>query len=144
MELSALEVSDLLNQCGSTAAGSADAMVNYRDLAAALVRRIVHASNDSHNTHIRQIERGKRLSTCMLWKLQELWYEQAGPQAWGIDAVPSYFTSNSAIARTYALLVAGWLRDAILLPVRQPGTKALDLSQPVYIVELGGGCTVSC
>ena len=75
----------------------------------------------------------------MLWSLLGLWYSQSGPQAWGIDAIPSYITSNCSIASSYAALVSGFLRDLLHLKSRQTDAPQLDLSKPVYLLELGGG-----
>ena len=76
------------------------------------------------------VEDKKRLSQSLVWKLQRAFYASAGPMAWKPSGVPFYITSNPHIARCYARVFAGALRDLA-------GT--LDRSQPVYIIELAAG-----
>jgi hypothetical protein len=77
------------------------------------------------------IEDKKRLSESLIWKLQRAFYANAGPTAWkASNGVPFYITSNPHIARSYARVFAGVLRD--LVPVLQPG-------EPVYVIELAAG-----
>src|SRR5215831_2375363 len=70
------------------------------------------------------------LSTSMVWRLQRTFYSDQGVAAWSQSNVPQSVTTSPNIARAYARVALGFLRD--LAP-------ALDLSQPVYIVELGAG-----
>jgi len=85
------------------------------------------------------LERGKRLSDSLLWKLQRRFFDQQGVQAWTEGTVPHYITSNAWIAGAYAKVVLGWLRDACA-PSSQRGSFApLDLRHPVHILELGCG-----
>ncbi len=72
----------------------------------------------------------QRLSQSLLWDLQRQFFESAGVNAWRNEIVPQYITSNPHIAHAYARTIFGWLRDV---------ADSLDLSQPVYIVELGAG-----
>ncbi len=76
------------------------------------------------------LEAGVRLSASILWQLQREVYNQQGVQAWSSGAVPQSITTSAFTARAYARLVLGYLRDI------QP---QLDGSQPVHILELGGG-----
>ncbi len=76
------------------------------------------------------LERNRRLSESLLWRLQRSFFENRGAQAWTAGVVPHYVTSNPWMADSYAKVVLGWLRD--LRP-------ELDPSQPVHIVELGCG-----
>jgi hypothetical protein len=76
------------------------------------------------------VEEKKRLSQSLIWKLQRAFYASAGPLAWKPSGVPFYITSNPHIARCYARVFAGALRD--LAPT-------LDAKEPVYIVELAAG-----
>lgn len=76
------------------------------------------------------IDEGQPLSRSLLWTIQRRYYEDQGIEAWRTNIVPSYITSNPFIALSYARVVMGYLRDCY---------AALDHSQPVYIVELGGG-----
>lgn len=81
------------------------------------------------------LEEYKRMSSSILWKLQTAAYCQFGPQAWSHKGVPFYVTSNPFTVRQYAQIVLGYFRDCIA-----PGSETpLDLSQPVYIVDLGAG-----
>ncbi|MFM7204905.1 MAG: tetratricopeptide repeat protein [Myxococcota bacterium] len=84
------------------------------------------SSDEPQQTQI--LERGELLSRCMLWKLQEEYYQQQGISAW--DAVPFYPTSNAFIGDQYAAVAIAWLLDVRV---------QLDPSQPVYIVELAAG-----
>jgi SAM-dependent methyltransferase len=77
----------------------------------------------------------ERLSRSELWQLQSEWFERHGIRAWNDAIVPSQLTSSSAMARAYASLVLGWLRDLTSADVQPP----LDPAQPVNIVELGCG-----
>jgi hypothetical protein len=65
----------------------------------------------------------------LLWTLQRSFFEEKGAKAWSEGIVPHYVTSNSFIARSYAQVALGFLRDAA---ARHPG-------QTVHIVELGAG-----
>ena len=76
------------------------------------------------------LERGRRLSESLLWRLQRNFFEALGDQAWTQGIVPHYITGNGWIADAYAKVVLGWLRDRV-------GT--LDLQQPVTLLELGCG-----
>lgn len=76
------------------------------------------------------LERNRRFSESLLWRLQRSFFDRLGAQAWTESLVPHYITSNPWIADAYAKVVLGWLRD--LRP-------ALDLGQPVHVVELGCG-----
>jgi tetratricopeptide (TPR) repeat protein len=76
------------------------------------------------------IDSGQPLSRSLLWTIQRRYFEDQGIEAFRTNIVPSYITSNPYIARRYAQVVLGYLRDI------QP---RLDPSQPVYLVELGAG-----
>ncbi len=75
------------------------------------------------------LEAKRRLSQSLLWRLQRNYFEQHGINAWSSGTVPHHITSSPFIADAYARVVIGFLRD----------WTTLDLSQPVYIVELGSG-----
>jgi hypothetical protein len=79
---------------------------------------------------IQVVEEGKRLSECLLWKLQEDFYANAGLGAW--DSVPFYPTSNAQIGEVYAELILNFIRDC-----RENGL--LDFAEPFYILELATG-----
>ncbi|HET8644394.1 MAG TPA: hypothetical protein VFO85_02820, partial [Vicinamibacteria bacterium] len=79
------------------------------------------------------VEGPRRLSESMIWALQRAFYERTGPEAWRpMGGVPSFVTNNAFIARAYARMVVALLRDL----VRE---GAFDASQPLHVVELGGG-----
>lgn len=88
-------------------------------------------SSDDPALHTQILERAELLSRCLLWKLQEEYYQKQGLAAW--DAVPFYPTCNAFIGDQYAALLLAWLLDV---------RSQLDLSQPVYVLELaaGSGC----
>jgi tetratricopeptide (TPR) repeat protein len=73
-----------------------------------------------------------RLSQSRLWTLQRRYFDEQGIRAWTEAVVPQYITSNPWIAASYAAVTAAWLRDLAT-------TGALDISQPLYIAELGCG-----
>ncbi len=76
------------------------------------------------------LERGKRLSESLLWRLQRKFFDNLGAEAWTKGIVPHYITGNGWIADSYAKVVLGWLRDCA-------GT--LDPDHPVTLLELGCG-----
>ncbi|MBC8134306.1 MAG: hypothetical protein H8F28_00265 [Fibrella sp.] len=78
--------------------------------------------------NIQILEQGKTLSQCALWSMIEEYYRTAGPDAW--NETPYYPTSNAFIADSYAELIVAFLRDYLPL---------LDLSQPVYVLEMATG-----
>lgn len=90
------------------------------------------------------LERNRRFSESLLWKLQRSFFDRSGDRAWTEGIVPHYITSNPWIARAYAKVLFGWLRDWCMAPVETPegshSTAApVDFSQPFHIVELGSG-----
>jgi hypothetical protein len=76
------------------------------------------------------LERGRRLSESLLWRLQKRFFDAVGDRAWAHGIVPHYITGNGWIADAYAKVVLGWLRD-------HAGT--LDPRQPVTLLEIGCG-----
>jgi tetratricopeptide (TPR) repeat protein len=74
----------------------------------------------------------QRLSESALWQLQTRYFEQQGVNAWRSGTVPHYITSNPFIARAYAQVVCGYLRDC-------RAARLLDETEPIYILELGTG-----
>jgi hypothetical protein len=83
------------------------------------------------------VEAGVPLSASVLWRLQRSFYEQRGIAAWSAGSVPSYVTCNPFIARAYARVILGFVRDCAARsgarPTRAPRTG------PVHVVELGAG-----
>jgi hypothetical protein len=76
------------------------------------------------------LETDKPLSKSLLWELQNRAYTQFGIDAWSREGVPFYLTSNPFIAKQYAHIVLGYLRDNL---------ETLDQSLPLYILDLGAG-----
>lgn len=76
------------------------------------------------------LERDRRLSESMLWRLQRGYYARESTRAWSESGLPQRITCNPVMALAYARVVLGFLRDwrAALVP-----------GEPVYIVELGAG-----
>ncbi len=72
----------------------------------------------------------QRLSQSPIWRLLRDYHERAGVAAWSSGTVPNHVTNNPVLARAYALVVLGFLRD---------WRAELDPQQPVYIVEPGAG-----
>jgi len=93
--------------------------------------------------HLTKIENRQRFSKSLLWRLLPLWYQEAGQRAWGVEAVPSYITSNAYIARTYCHLVQAFVRDLQKRHLRgvegSAPRKPFDPRLPIYVIELGGG-----
>jgi hypothetical protein len=79
------------------------------------------------------LEQGVRLSRSMIWSWQRSFYERRGVEAWRSEGVPFHITSNPFIARAYARVVHGWLRNWL------PNNAPFDPAEPVTIVELGAG-----
>jgi tetratricopeptide (TPR) repeat protein len=66
-----------------------------------------------------------------MWSLQRSFYAKEGPAAWKPKRVPFYITSNSYIARSYARVFLGVLRDL--------AAAGYDREAPVDVVELAAG-----
>ncbi|MGE5125581.1 MAG: tetratricopeptide repeat protein [Betaproteobacteria bacterium] len=78
------------------------------------------------------VESGRRLSDSLLWRLQRESYLRRGEQAWLVDQVPFYITSNTYIAGAYARVLVGFLRDQLAA-----GAAAPDA--PFHVLELASG-----
>ncbi len=78
------------------------------------------------------LENEARLSQSILWKLEDAAYLQFGIDAWNKHGVPSYITSNTSIAKKYAHVFLGYLRDCL-------SQSLLDLERPIYLLDLGAG-----
>lgn len=79
------------------------------------------------------IEREKRLSESLLWTAQRRFFDRQGVEAWSTGPVPSYVTNNPALARAYAELALGFLRDLVAAGAR------FDAAEPFTLIELGAG-----
>jgi hypothetical protein len=85
-----------------------------------------------------ELETAARLSTSKMYELMRAFYAERGLAAWGDGSaaseqtVPFYITSNVHIAGGYAATACALLRD-------WHAAGALDLTQPVFVIELGTG-----
>ena len=70
----------------------------------------------------------QRFSDSVIWQQQREYFHKAGSRAWEDTVIPSYITSNAWIARAYAQVVLGYLRDALS---QQSGL--------VHIIDVGAG-----
>lgn len=77
-----------------------------------------------------ELEGPTPLARSLVWALQRASYQAQGPLAWRAGGVPLQVTSNPFIARAYAAVIAGLVRD-----LRAAGA----LARPLRIVELGAG-----
>ena len=83
------------------------------------------------------LETKQRLSRSVVWKLQRDYFAREGIDAWRSGAVPHHITNSPFMADAYARVVCGFLRDCLAVP---KGTQSsIDLSEPVYFIELGSG-----
>lgn len=86
--------------------------------------------------NVRQtIEQGQRVSQSKLWSLLEAYYVKLGPSAWAKHGTPSFASSNPITAQQYAALTLAFLKDCLA----NPSLYTLDLTQPLYIFDLGAG-----
>jgi tetratricopeptide (TPR) repeat protein len=87
------------------------------------------------------LDQSQRLSRSTLWRLQRNYFDRQGIRAWSRGPVPHYITTNPFIARAYARVVFGFIRDCRAAPSANENgdLSPLDFSQPVYIIELGSG-----
>jgi tetratricopeptide (TPR) repeat protein len=82
------------------------------------------------------LEEKRRLSNSLIWGLQRDFYGKKAEKAWLTDKTPYYVTSNTLIAKAYARVIAGFLRDCA---AATPPFGPLDPKAPVYILEVAGG-----
>jgi len=75
----------------------------------------------------------ERLSRSEVWKWQRRYFERQGIDAWRSGATPHHVTSSPFIANAYAKIVRAFIQDC------RAGSAALDVTQPLYVVELGSG-----
>ena len=92
----------------------------------------------SNHQQTTALERKRRLSESVLWKLQRNYFDCQGIEAWSTATVPHHITSSPFIAQAYAGIVLAFLRDCHSVE-RRDDDRNLDPGQPLYIVELGSG-----
>lgn len=87
------------------------------------------------------IEPATPLRDSLLWRLQRTYYEAQGVQAWSSGAVPHFVTTNAFIAKAYAKVILGLLRDTYgVLPVAGAASgSSASSAAPVHVIELGAG-----
>ncbi len=85
-------------------------------------------SANKPNIIVQILEENKKLSECLLWQMQEDFYNNAGIEAW--NQVPFYPTCNAFIGRTYAEMILAFLLDV---------KDQLNPDEPIYIVEMACG-----
>ena len=77
------------------------------------------------------LEADKRLSQSLIWQIQRDYFLKTGMAAWQADVVPHEISCNPYIARSYGRLILAYLRDWL--------AAGLDVTEPIYVVELGAG-----
>lgn len=77
------------------------------------------------------LDKDKRLSESIIWKMLENFYDTASISAW--NKIPFYPTSNPFIAEAYAEQIVAFLKDY---------RQHIVSDEPVYIIEMasGSGC----
>jgi tetratricopeptide (TPR) repeat protein len=95
----------------------------------------------SNHQETTTLERKRRLSESVLWKLQRNYFDCQGVEAWSTAAVPHHITCSPFIAQAYARIVLAFLRDypSVKTGKEDPGLLPFDPGRPLYIVELGSG-----
>uniref|UniRef100_A0A0G4IAG9 Gfo/Idh/MocA-like oxidoreductase N-terminal domain-containing protein n=1 Tax=Chromera velia CCMP2878 TaxID=1169474 RepID=A0A0G4IAG9_9ALVE len=78
------------------------------------------------------LDHRKHLPESLIWKINENYYSSMAVEAFSKNVVPSFVTSNSRLARTYARVIFNFFRDWYKLPAADPNV-------PVAIVEAGAG-----
>ncbi|MBI1281282.1 MAG: hypothetical protein GC179_24355 [Anaerolineaceae bacterium] len=76
------------------------------------------------------LEENKSFSQSLIWKLQRQYYIDQGVDAWSKLYIPFGITTNPVIAMAYSRVIYGYIRDWL---------AQIDISEPVYIVEIGAG-----
>ena len=102
----------------------------------ATVTRAIKPMNQSQvfNQENILLESNRRLSQSLLWQIERNYFDRQGIKAWNTGTVPHYVTSNPFIAKAYAKVIFNHIRDC-----RNNAENPLDLTQPIYILELGSG-----
>lgn len=76
------------------------------------------------------IDTDQPLSKSLLWQIQRQYFLKNGMAAWQDDVVPHQISSSPYMARAYADIALAYLDDV---------ADDIDVSQPLYIIELGAG-----
>ncbi|CAN0366718.1 unnamed protein product [Pylaiella littoralis] len=91
------------------------------------------ASGHPPRPEVLYLEKGVPLRESIMWKLQREYYTAHHVQCWEKMVVPCFVTSNSFIARAYARVLVGFMRDWFLF------SGKADRSEPLLILEVGAG-----
>jgi tetratricopeptide (TPR) repeat protein len=75
-----------------------------------------------------------RLSDSFIWRRHRAFYDAQGIEAWTSGTIPWFVTSNASVARAYAQVIDGFLRD-----VADGAFGPIDPDAIVHIVEIGAG-----
>lgn len=81
-----------------------------------------------------ELEAPRPLSTSMLWRLHDEYFERSGVNAWSSGDVPHLLTNSPMVARAYAEVIEGVLEDCA-----DGRFGPIDPDEPLYVVELGAG-----
>ena len=68
----------------------------------------------------------------LLWRIHDAYFAQCGTSAWDSGAIPSFATSNFAIARQHA-------RFVLALVEQLTAAGNLDAAEPIAVLEIGSG-----
>jgi hypothetical protein len=74
------------------------------------------------------------LSSSILWRLNDSYYQDRGVTAWSSGDVPYHSTTSAVLGATFASLVAAFARDCAA-----GRCGPFDPAEPLYVVELGCG-----
>lgn len=88
------------------------------------------------DSHPHLIEGARRLSRSRLWRLNRAFYERRGNTAWTTGKVPWFVSANACLARAYALVIDGFLRD---VAAGAFGPELALPTRPVHVIEVGAG-----
>lgn len=127
------------------------------------------ATTDAPQAAAVLLDEPKRLQDSLLWDLQRSFYDEKNIKAWSDAIVPNFVTTNAFIARAYAKVILGLMRDVFDTPSRGAagasgagagagasgagaagggsasgsgggaGASVPDRTRPIYIVEIGAG-----
>ena len=82
------------------------------------------------------MEEGKKLSESVLWQLQRDLYDSRGIQSWAHGNVPQTITTTPFIARAYAKVVLGFLRDMAIWRDMDPSAEQANEMRATILTAL--------
>lgn len=83
----------------------------------------------------KNLEKDKRFSQSRIWQIQHNYFKQKQPATNQDD----FYTNNSSFARYYAQIITNFLQDISPKGIPAKNANVIDISQPIYILELGSG-----